>query len=216
MLSHRALLMCLAAASLAAGCRYFKPVNPIPTDTAAADAFPTPGTPVAEAPAPSVEPTAPRRSSRSFSDGNIAAMLMASNNTDISYARLVPSRAARDDVKRFAQRMLTDHVGVNTMVNELLAALDLAAQDNVESLDMRDESADKRDIMRELSGYAFDSTYIENEVSYHRKFLLSIDAVMLPRARNEQLRNLLTSVRPAVAAHLAHAEQVRADVLAKK
>jgi putative membrane protein len=219
MLSRRALLTCLAVASLAAGCRYFKPVNPTPSDTAgaAAEAFPAPGTPVAETPAPSVEPTAaPRRSSGSISDANIAAMVMASNNTDISYARLVPSRSARDDVKRFAQRMLIDHVGVNAMITELLLALDLAAEDNVESLDLRDESAEKRDIMRELSGFAFDSTYITNEISYHRKFLSSIDEVMLPRARNERLRNLLTSVRPAVAAHLAHAEQVWADVMAKK
>jgi putative membrane protein len=149
-------------------------------------------------------------------DANIAAMILASNNTDLSYARLVPSRAERADIKEFAQRMLTDHVSVNAQVNELLTKLDLAPEDNVASLDMRDESANKRDIMRELSGYAFDSTYIENEVSYHRKFLASIDNVMLPSARNAQLKSLLTAVRPAVAAHLAHAEQVRANVLAKK
>jgi putative membrane protein len=81
---------------------------------------------------------------------------------------------------------------------------------------MRDESAEKRDLMRELSGFAFDSVYVENEVSYHRKFLSQLDNVMIPAARNAELRNLLTAVRPAVASHLAHAEQVRADVLAKK
>jgi putative membrane protein len=70
--------------------------------------------------------------------------------------------------------------------------------------------------MRELAGYAFDSTYIENEVAYHRKFLASIDNTMIPRARASELRVLLTTVRPAVAAHLAHAEQVRANVISKK
>jgi putative membrane protein len=70
--------------------------------------------------------------------------------------------------------------------------------------------------MRELSGYQFDSTYIENEVAYHRKFLTALDNVMLPGARNAELKALLTAIRPAVASHLAHAEQVRADVLAKR
>ncbi len=196
-----------------------------PVPTPAAEPAPTPAA-APETPAPVVTPTpepeppapapARRRSSRFISDANIVAMVMASNYTDISYARLVPARSGREDVRKFAQRMLTDHGGVNTMVAELLGTLDLAAKDNDESLDMRDESAAKRDMMRELSGYAFDSTYIENEVSYHRQFLASIDEVMLPRARNDQLKNLLTGVRPAVAAHLAHAEQVRADVLAKK
>ena len=143
-------------------------------------------------------------------------MMLASNNTDISYARLVPSRAERADVKEFAQRMLTDHASVNSLLNQVLAKIDLTPEDNVTSLDLRDESSEKRDLMRDLSGYAFDSTYIENEVSYHRKFLASIDNVMGPRARASELKLLMTQVRPAVAAHLAHAEQVRANVLAKK
>jgi len=112
--------------------------------------------------------------------------------------------------------MLTDHTAVNAMVTELATKLDLTPKDNVTSLDLRDESAEKRDIMRTLSGYVFDSTYIENEIKYHRKFLATIDGALVPRARNGDLKTLINSVRPAIAAHLAQAEQVRADVLAKK
>lgn len=196
------------------GCRFFRPIDPNKprtepaTKAASAPAAETKSAPVKDAPRP-----VPRGS---ISDANIAAMVLASNNTDISYARLVPSRAQRDDVRKFAERMLTDHTGVNALVTQLLAKLELAPEDNVLSLDMRDESASKRDLMRELAGFAFDSTYMENEVAYHQKFLASIDNQMLPAARNADLRALLSAVRPAVAAHLAHAEQVRADVLAKK
>lgn len=205
--------LALTAVFASTGCRFFRPIDPNnpraerTTQAQAPAAQPTP------APAAQTSGPVPRGS---ISDANIAAMVLASNNTDISYARLVPSRAQRDDVKKFAERMLTDHNGVNGLVTQLLAKLDLAPEDNVISLDMRDESADKRDLMRDLSGFAFDSTYMENEVAYHQKFLASIDNQMLPAARNAELRNLLTAVRPAVAAHLAHAEQVRADVLAKK
>ena len=204
MLVRRAVLV-VVVASLATGCRYFRPVNPN----------------AAEAPRASSEPAASRESARPqaagrLTDANIAAMVLALNNTDISYARLAPARAEREDVRKFAERMLTDHTGVNQLVNNLLTKLDVAAEDNTASLDMRDESAEKRDLMRELSGFAFDSVYAENEVSYHRKFLSQLDNVMIPAARNAELRNLLTAVRPAVASHLAHAEQVRADVLAKK
>ena len=213
MFVRRSVLVVLALTSLAAGCRLFRPVNPnapkaAPADQAAAPAAAQPNEQKAAK-------AAPVRSG-DVSDANIAAMVLASNNTDISYARLVPGRAERTDVKEFAARMLSDHATVNQLVNDLLKKLDLAAEDNIASLDMRDESANKRDMLRELAGYRFDSTYIENEVSYHQKFLASIDNVMLARARNAQLRTLLTSVRPAVAAHLAHAEQVRANVLTKK
>lgn len=194
------------------GCRFFRPVDPNkPSDPAPRET----SAPAGDSRSSSKEASRPVPKG-SISDANIAAMVLASNNTDISYARLVPSRAQRDDVKKFAERMLTDHTGVNSLVTQLLTKLDLAPEDNAISLDMRDESANKRDLMRELAGFAFDSTYMENEVSYHQKFLASIDNQMLPAARNADLRALLTAVRPAVAAHLAHAEQVRADVLAKK
>lgn len=186
----------------AAGCRLFRPIDP--------------GAPARGQPAPAAEQAARARGAERVTDANIAAMVLALNNTDISYARLVPSRAEREDIKRFAERMLTDHTGVNQLVTSLLQKLNLAAEDNLASLDMRDESAEKRDLMRELSGYQFDSTYIENEVSYHRKFLTSLDNVMLPSARNPELRSLLNALRPAVAGHLAHAEHVRADVIAKR
>lgn len=211
MLARRRMLSLLVLTTLATSCRLFRPVQPNAPRT------PKPATAVKGAPSAPAAKAAPAKAQPgSMTDANIAAMVLASNHTDISYARLVPSRAERADILEFAKRMLTDHTGVNGLVSDLLAKLDLAPEDNVASLDMRDESANKRDIMRELSGYAFDSTYIENEVVYHQKFLASIDNAMLPRARNVQLRALLTSVRPAVAAHLAHAEQVRANVISKK
>jgi putative membrane protein len=226
----RTFLPFLAVAGLAASCKYFKPIdpNPRPRETtkqpATAPASAPASRPSGQAPAPATRAPAtatkqPERSvpRGSLSDPNIAAMVLAQNNTDISYARLaLGMRAQRDDVKKFAERMLTDHTGVNGLVTQLLTKLDVAPEDNQLSLDMRDESANKRDLMRELSGYAFDSTYMENEVTYHQKFLSQIDNLMLRDARNAELRGLLTAVRPAVAAHLAHAEQVRADVLAKK
>src|SRR5689334_13311716 len=52
-------------------------------------------------------------------DGEITAILLAANNTDISYAKLAPSRAQSQAVKDFAALMIKDHTGVNTLVNDL-------------------------------------------------------------------------------------------------
>ena len=146
------------------------------------------------------------------SDANIAAILLAANNTDISYAKLVPNRAQSPAIKDFAARMLTDHNAVNAMVNELLGRINLTPEENTTSLDFRDESTTKRDLMRELDGRAFDTTYINNEISYHTKLLASIDNTLVPFARNPQLRQTLLSIRPAVAAHLDHAQRVKAGL----
>jgi putative membrane protein len=149
------------------------------------------------------------RATADLTDANIAAILLAANNTDISYARLAPSRAQSQAVKDFAERMLTDHTNVNQAVTDLLGRIDLNPEDDKISLDFRDESANKRDILRELDGRAFDSTYVKNEVDYHVKLLGAIDTVLLPSARNPQLKQLIANIRPAVVAHLGHARQIQ-------
>src|SRR5512140_3520547 len=145
-------------------------------------------------------------------DGNVAAMFLAANNTDISYAQvaLTPGHASTAPVQAFATRMLNDHGGLNQATTDLLARTNIVVEDNIPSLDLRDESAAKRDTLRELSGAKFDSAYMANEVRYHTKLLAILDSVLIPAARNPDLKSLLTGVRPAVAAHLEHAQRVQA------
>jgi putative membrane protein len=149
------------------------------------------------------------------SDANIAAIVLAANNTDISYAKLAPARAQSPAIKDFAARMLADHTLVNQRMNDLMARIDLTPEENTTSLDFRDESTEKRDLMRPLEGRVFDSTYIANEITYHTKLLAAIDSVLLPRARDPQLEQTIAALRPAVAAHLAHAQMVRSGLPAR-
>jgi putative membrane protein len=78
--------------------------------------------------------------------------------------------------------------------------------DNEVSFDLRDDAETKRLILRDLEGAAFDSAYATNEVSYHKTVLGAIDGALIPSAKNAELKALLVQVRPAVAAHLEHAE----------
>jgi|ERR1043166_2215608 putative membrane protein len=148
-------------------------------------------------------------------DANLAAILLAANNTDISYAQLAPARAQSTEVKQFAARMLGEHTAVNQSATDMFAATHLVPQENVTSLDFRDESAAKRDTLRELSGHAFDSAYAVNEVNYHTHLLTALDSVLIPRAKAAELKNLFVGIRPAVASHLEHAQRMRASVLGR-
>jgi putative membrane protein len=209
---RRSVLSLVALTTVVGGCRLFRPVDPNPGSVPEPSAEPSAAESDVSTPA---QQSAPIQVGR-VNDATLAAMLLALNNTDISYARLVPSRSDREDVRRYAQRMLTDHTVVNGLITELTGKLGITAQDNTFSEDMRDESSSKRELMRDLTGFAFDSTYATNEISYHRRFLESIDNIMIPRARNDELKTLLTGVRPAIAAHLAHAEELWASVMTKK
>jgi putative membrane protein len=67
-------------------------------------------------------------------------------------------------------------------------------------------------MLKHLEGAAFDAAYAENEVQFHTELLTVIDIGLLPNARNPELREFLTQLKPAIRAHLAHAEQMRASL----
>ena len=146
------------------------------------------------------------------SQSNVIAIILAANNTDLSYARLVPARASNPEVKAFAQRMLTDHTLLNTRIMDISTRDRITAEDNETSLDFRDHSATRRDVLRELEGARFDSAYIANEIQYHQEFLDAISSSLIPSTKPGELRDFVTNLRPAVSAHLAHAEQIRATL----
>ncbi|MEO7455166.1 MAG: DUF4142 domain-containing protein [Gemmatimonadaceae bacterium] len=149
-------------------------------------------------------------------DANVVAIVLAANNTDLSYARLVPARSRNADVRAFAERMTTDHTILNARANDIAQRNRILAEDDEISLDFRDHSAQRRDALRELDGARFDSAYAENEVQYHTELLSALNAVLGPQTRNAELREFVMNLKPAVTAHLAHAEQMRAGLSKKK
>jgi putative membrane protein len=148
----------------------------------------------------------------SLTDANIAAIVVAANNIDIKNGELALERSGRSDIRAFAQTMITDHSGVNKAAVDLVTKLKVAPVENATSTELV-ASADKtRAALAGKTGLDFDRAYIANEVDYHRAVLSAIDDALVPAAQNAELRALLVAVRPAVAAHLQHAESLRQHV----
>lgn len=141
---------------------------------------------------------------------------MIANNVEIGYATLAPDRAADADVQAFAARMRTDHVSLNRTLTELTADLRLTARDDPAGIALRDSSAVHRARLRAMSGRAFDVAYADLMVRSHQELLGLIDRVLAPAATRGELREYLTTLRPVVTAHLAHAELLRATLAARR
>jgi putative membrane protein len=169
--------------------------------------------PRASTPAPTSATSA--RADR-ISDEHVAGIALMAGNVEIGYALLAPARAADADVKAYAARMHTDHTSLNAALTDLLAVLDVEAQDDPAGIAIRDASNPGRARLRDLSGRAFDVAYVDLDVQSHRELLDVIDRVLRPSVERRELRDYLASLRPAVAAHLAHAEQLRATLAARR
>lgn len=143
-------------------------------------------------------------------DAQIAGIVVAANTVDINAGMVAKSKSHNKEVKEFAQRMITDHSGVNKQAKALVSKLHVTPEDSATSKSLKDGGAANLKHLSTLKGKAFDKAYVDNEVTYHQAVLDAIDKTLLPSAQNAELKDLITKVRPAIDAHLQHAKEIQA------
>jgi putative membrane protein len=167
---------------------------------------------VAPPPATDAAPPAAPAAQGAVTDPQIAAIVVAANNVDIAAGELAKTKGTSPQVKEFANRMVTDHTGVNEQATALVTRLGVTPEDNPTSRQLTQGGEQERQSLQGLSGAAFDKAYVDNEVSYHQTVLDAIDQTLIPNAQNAELKALLEATRPAVAAHLDHAKQLQSQL----
>ena len=145
-------------------------------------------------------------------DAQIASIVVTANQIDIDAGKLATARSRSDEVKTFAQLMVTDHTGVNRAATDLAARLKVTPQDNPTSRSLKADGDKSLAHLKTLEGAAFDKAYIDREVAYHQQVIDALDKTLIPGATNGELKALLVKVRPAFVAHLDHAKRLQATV----
>lgn len=145
-------------------------------------------------------------------DPQIAAIVVTANQVDIDAGTLAESKTKSADVKAFAQRMVTDHSGVNRAAVDLVHKLGVTPQENPTSQSLKQGGDDNLTKLKGLGGKNFDRAYIDHEVIYHESVLDALDKTLIPSAQNAELKALLVKVRPAFVAHLEHARHLQAEL----
>jgi putative membrane protein len=146
------------------------------------------------------------------SDPQIAGIVVTANQIDIDAGKLAKSRSKNKEVKDFAQLMITDHSAVNKQAAALAKKLGVKPEDSDTSKSLKQGAAENVANLKKLKDGQFNKAYIDHEVAYHQQVLDAIDKVLIPSAQNQELKDLITKVRPAIAAHLEHAKHVQADL----
>ena len=145
-------------------------------------------------------------------DPQIAAIVVTANQVDIAAGELARAKGQSKDVKDFAQRMITDHSGVNKSATELVQKLHVTPESNPTSESLKRGGDENLAALKKLRGSAFDKAYIEHEVAYHQSVIDALDKTLIPSAQNAELKALLVKVRPAFVAHLESAKQIQSSL----
>jgi len=144
------------------------------------------------------------------SDPQIAHIVVTANQVDIDAGKIARIKGKSKDVREFGKMMVTDHGGVNKKATALVKKLKITPEDNPTSQSLKKGGEDNLTNLRSLRGSAFDKAYIDHEVAYHEQVLDAVDKVLVPNAKNAELKSLLVKVRPAFVAHLEKAKTIQA------
>ena len=145
-------------------------------------------------------------------DAQIAHIVVTANQVDIDAGKLAETKASGKDVKAFGRQMVADHSGVNRQAVALATKLKVTPEDNPTSQSLKAGGVDNVQKLKGLQGAAFDKAYVDHEVDYHQQVLDAIDKVLVPNAKNEELKALIVKVRPAFVAHLDHAKHLQSTL----
>jgi putative membrane protein len=145
-------------------------------------------------------------------DPQIAHIVVTANNVDIEAGKLAKGKTHNKDVKAFAQQMITDHTAVNKQATALATKLKVKPESNPTSESLKKGGDENVAKLKKMSGKEFDKAYVDQEVTYHQAVLDAIDKTLVPSAKNEELKQLIVKVRPAIAAHLEHAKHLQAEL----
>jgi putative membrane protein len=141
-------------------------------------------------------------------DAEIAHIAYTAGQIDIDAGKQALQKSKDKGVRDFAEEMVRDHAAVNDQALALVKKLGVTPQANGTSEALSKDAASKLKDYAKLDGAAFDKAYLENEVAYHRTVNGALATVLIPSAKNAELKALLQTGLKLFQEHQAHAEHM--------
>ena len=171
-----------------------------------------PGT-TTPAAAPSTPPATPSvETPPALSDEQILHVAHTANTGEIEQAKLAQSKAKDARVKKLAAMMLKDHTEADAKGTAIAKKANLTPAANPTSASLESDAQSATASMKSLTGADFDKAYVDIQVKEHQAVLDTIDQKLLPAAKNADVKAFLSEVRPKIAMHLQHAQDVQKEM----
>lgn len=144
-----------------------------------------------------------------LTDAEILQVFKTSNDGEIVTSNAVVRDAQNADARAYAQERIT----MRTALNGRTDALSVDPRDDQVSASMRQNATAKAAEIDRMQGAMQDMTYVEAQVVLHGHTLDMLNNVLIPNARDPQVRALLTEARPSVQDHFERAKRLHHDMM---
>jgi putative membrane protein len=141
-------------------------------------------------------------------DPQIVGIVVTANNIDIEYAKIALSKSKNKEVLEFAHQMIRDHSTLQKSVFALGAKLHVTPADSTTEASLKSQAEKTTAKLKALKGKAFDKAYIDNEIAFHKQVIDATNSVLIPNAKNAELKGALQNAVPLFQGHLEHAQNV--------
>lgn len=121
---------------------------------------------------------------------------------EVEFGKLAEQKASNDQVKKFGERMVTDHSKANDELK------DVAQKENIQlpdKLDAKDQAT--KDRLEKLSGEQFDRAYMSDMVKDHKADVAEF-ARESQDSKDPAVKNFARQTLPTLRQHLKEAEKL--------
>jgi putative membrane protein len=125
---------------------------------------------------------------------------------EIELGKLAQQKAASDQVKQFASRIVDDHSKANEQLKQIASSKGVAIPSDLDRSTRREIEK-----LQKLSGAKFDREYMELMVSDHKKDVKEFQAEA-KSAKDSDIKNFASSTLPTLEQHLDLAKSTQAVV----
>jgi putative membrane protein len=148
-----------------------------------------------------------------LSQAQIAMVTDLANASEIEQGKLAQGKAKAANVKKFAGMMVKHHTEARQEQTKLYKQLNLTPTQSQPATELKQSADNALGSLRAANGAAFDTAYIDGQVSAHEKVLKTLDEQLLPAASDQQLIDGLKKMREIVQSHLQEAKTIQAQLL---
>jgi putative membrane protein len=179
--------------------------SPLTPDAGAAMSTGGPPTPLVDAHAAPAAAPAPV----ALTDEQILLITHTANQGEIEQAKLAQSKAKDARVKKLAAMMIKDHKEADAKGVALAKKDKLSPAPSPDCTALESDASTATSTLKGKTGADFDAGYVDTQVKEHQAVLDTIDQKLIPAAKNADVSAYLAEVRPKVAMHLQHAQDLQ-------
>jgi putative membrane protein len=138
----------------------------------------------------------PGAGSEPFDDVTFVAKAASGGIHEVELGKLAATRAMREDVKKFAQKMVEDHTKANEELKKAAQAAGLRVPEK-----MNDENQKEFDHFKDYKGADFDKQYLKHMLEDHEKDVAEFTQAS-KEAKNPQVKAFAAKTLPVIQEHL--------------